>query len=242
MLAALLLFIRAPRWHVRRRYFVAIWCFCTAALLVPNMVPPRLVFDGLLVCVIYPFGMFLFVLVSQEFTLSARPVPWGHRIAAVLTLLLFFALLATLSFARVPDVAELALRLFALPFAVTAMATDWCAPTGDRSPRTPPDSVGHAGRYGRCGQALLLTVGFAVAVPLSVIAALTSSGLVAPPLGVVISVIGYGWLDVDWLISATASYSSWGWRFSAARSPRFRDSHTPRRLTSGSMCPPDSGR
>jgi class 3 adenylate cyclase len=177
-------------------------------ILIPNMVPPRCVSDGLLILFIDPLGMCLLVLVAQEFTLSARPVPWSHRAFAVLAFLLLFALFATLSFASFPDVVDLALRLFAVPFSAAAAVAGLIRAYLRSEPleRRQIRWVMLGGMIGATA-AVLLTVAFAVAAPLGVIAVLASVMLAAFPFGIVVSVIGYGWLDVDRLISATASYA-----------------------------------
>ncbi len=207
MLSNLLLFVRAPGWHLMRRYFITMWCFCVTTILIPNMVPPRFVLDGLLICLLLPLGAAGMVLTAQEFTISARPVPRIHRALAVLTFVLVFVLFASLSF--LPywglslNVIGLAFPLFvAAAFAGLMRTYLRSEPLERRQIRW----LLLGGLIAGAAQ-VLNTIAMMAAGPLGLITVLSSITLLGVPVGILVSVIGYGWLDVDRLISATASYT-----------------------------------
>jgi class 3 adenylate cyclase len=207
MLSGLLLFVRTTGWPVARRYFVAMWSFCTAQLLMPNTITPRAVSDGLIVCLLMPLGAALIVLSAQEFTPSARPVPWIHRSLAVLSFLFPFAHLTIVLFLSYP-VATLALGVVSIPFFVVSGIAGLARTYRRSEPleRRQIRWIALGGVVAGTAQILNL-VAFLLGAPVLLIALLTSISLVAIPLGVLVAVLGYGWLDVDHLISATASYT-----------------------------------
>jgi class 3 adenylate cyclase len=207
VLMSLFFFLRSPHWHFVRTYFLATWCLSVPVALVPYMVPPRSVFDGVLVWALNPLGMALTVLVAQDFTLSARPVPSAYRALAVITFLLAFALLALLSFVPPQGISELVLgsvsQGFFLVSCVAGLARAYSR--SEALERRQIRWVVLGGSIAACAQ-MVTVVGFLTgSYDLIIVHGVIVS--VAIPAGVLTSVLGYGWLDVDRLISATASYT-----------------------------------
>jgi class 3 adenylate cyclase len=119
-----------------------------------------------------------------------------------------FALFATMSFVSYQGVLGDAIRVVAFPFFVLA----GCAGLIRTYRRSEPLDrrqirwVLLGGVIATTAQ-MLIIVGFVAGAPYALFAVLGSITLVGVPAGVLISVIGYGWLDVDRLLSATASYT-----------------------------------
>ena len=221
LLIAILILIRAPGWHLARLNLVSTWCFAASPVLFNRFVggPGATSFEAILSALLLTIGAGLLVWIAQEFTLSARPVPRLHRVFALLAGTLFavefavallapydvglddwrvFAIVAYLAVATIAGLMRAYLRssslerrqvrwvMLGLSVAVvgalfaTVASLDPGGPIGWIVPRDPRGAIG------------------------GVVQAVT---LLGAPVGILVSVIGYRWLDVDRLISAAASYT-----------------------------------
>jgi hypothetical protein len=98
---ALLLLLRAPHWHLARRYFVACWLFAVVACTRTFVGPPASELEMALSWLL-PVAGALTVWNAQDFTLSARPVPWHQRAWVGVVFLLLSALYLTLGCGPTP--------------------------------------------------------------------------------------------------------------------------------------------
>jgi class 3 adenylate cyclase len=208
VLVSLMLYVAVPGWHIARRYFLSVWCFASTTSLIPSLVTPLTLGDGLFICAVLPLGGFLMVLAAQEFTISARPVPWTHRALAASSFLVLFLLFTSMSVWSWRGALEVSLRTLAFPFFVGAAVAGLVHSYMRSQPleRRQIRWVVFGGFIAAIAQffnvlAFSGDISFAWVAPLIVVTQL------AVPVGVLVSVVGYGWLDVDRLISATASYA-----------------------------------
>jgi class 3 adenylate cyclase len=194
---ALLVWILAPHWHLARRYALACWCFAVIAGF--GLASPL---DALRSLVIYPLGVALTIWNAAEVTLSARPVPRALRIAALAAGALALAFLLSAFVLPFPGFARVAGPVLALVFPGATLV----AITRAYRRSTPVERR----------QLRWVLLGFYLAMPgfaASLVFPSTTTALLAPllglgiPLGIVVSVIGYRFLDVDPVISAVASYT-----------------------------------
>jgi hypothetical protein len=208
----LLLLVRAPEWHLSRRYFVVFFCFgALGATLDFKTGGFRTTwFEGNLGTVVWILSAGLFFWNAQEFTRAARPVPRLHRALVIAgTFVLAAGYLARgyrpLTWAAEPSF-NIAVTLFLTGLAV----------------------LGFARAYLRSGalerrQIRWALVGFGVTTAASAFVFIarnlgwsTASHMagavnaLGTPSGILISVIGYRWLDVDRVISAATSYTLLG--------------------------------
>jgi class 3 adenylate cyclase len=204
---ALLLLVRAPQWHLARRYFVACWLF---ALLVSSggpVGPPASALEAGLGWA-FPFAAALTVWNAQDFTLSARPIPWLHRIFGVAVFVLAFAMQLTLTSLPFSGVQLDTLRVLSnVPFAAATLAGLTRAYL--RSDPLERRQV----RWILLGFYVTFSIIVCSMFALALGASSPAWGVavrvtnLAIPAGILASVIGYRWLDVDRLISAAASYT-----------------------------------
>jgi hypothetical protein len=98
MLLALMLLVWAPGSHVTRRFLIATWALSVATVISPLLVAPRSLFEAGLRCLLHALGAALIVRIAQDFTRSARPIPWvlGAMVGVVFGL--FLALYLSLGF------------------------------------------------------------------------------------------------------------------------------------------------
>jgi hypothetical protein len=217
---ALLILLRAPRWHLARRNLVALWCFWTSPLLHYNFDgPASTAFEMILAGMLLFFGGGLLVWNVQEFTLAARPVPKLHRALAVVASLLIAATLLLHYFLPHTFALDKRVKLASLAFWAIAILAG-LARAYLRSPALERRQV----RWVSLGISAWV-LGALLAWPTMLFASqllrpildldtgthlggvvreLTSLGF---PVGILVSVIGYRWLDVDRVISAAASYT-----------------------------------
>lgn len=211
LLIALLILLRAPGWHLAWRNFVALWCFAASPVL-------HYEFDGVVSTafevmsspLLQALGMGLLVWNAQEFTLAARPVPRLHRAFAVVAGLLVAANTVLHLFFPYTVALMRPLQLAIVAFGVGALLA------GLTRAYLCSDSLERR-------QVRWVSLGLSVTGVGAVLAwlALWSGrswgpevgGLVrafaslATPVGILVSVMGYRWLDVDRLISAGTSYT-----------------------------------
>ncbi len=218
---AVLVLLRAPGWHLARRNLVALWCLSASPMLHYNFDgPASTAFEAILSQMLLSFGAGLLVWNVQEFTLAARPVPRLHRAFAVVAGFLVAAVIVLHFF--LPHTAALARRLAlaAVAFTVGAMLAGLARAylRSDSLERRQVRWVSLGLSVWGMG-ALLAWFALLSAERLlrpilhldgagseigGVVRALTG---LAVPIGILVSVIGYRWLDVDRLISAATSYS-----------------------------------
>jgi len=218
VLSTLIVLVRAPDWHLARRFFVASWCIAVNYVVFEsNSGPGAIAFEPTIAYGLVTVGSVLAVWNAQDFTLSARPVPKLQRALALLPGALFLANYVVRYY--VPYTNSVGYLLIAGPnfaFAVGVLA-------------------GFTRSYARSDalerrQTRWVLLGFYVAFVGNVVANFVSLGLVmrvlglgtsgnavsqilssvtglAVPAGIFIAVLGYRWLDIEPLISAAASYT-----------------------------------
>ncbi len=204
---ALLLLVRARQWHLAWRYFVACWFFAALIPAGPTFFPPTSSLEAA-VRWLLPFGAVLTVWNAQDFTLSARPVPWVHRAFGVAVFGLLGGLLVVVAL---------------LPYSARDLGVLQVVGNGAFAAAT---LGGLTRAYFRSDslerrQLRWILLGFYITFSILVGYILTLSlgvwsvagslvvavGNLGVPAGILASVIGYRWLDVDRLISAAASYT-----------------------------------
>jgi len=205
---ALLLLLRAPHWHLARRYFVACWIFAVMVLL-PQLNGAGFVWQAILVLILFPLGVGLTGWNAQDFIRLDRPVPLWQRGAAIFAACLMAAYLVNAYFLPHELRTSIALSI--------GSAVVFGAVTLGGLTR----SYLHAQVLER-RQVRWVVLGFYLAflgtvmIPVARALDLGNAGaiqvvnavlLLGVPSGIMVSVIGYQFLDVDRLISATASYS-----------------------------------
>jgi class 3 adenylate cyclase len=215
-LVGLLILLRAPDWHIARRFFagcVAVSiAFCTA---VAEMGPATR-FIGLSFLVAQPLGLLLTMKNASEFTAEAMPsARWQKALGWI-----FAGLSASIVTARhwlpipfsataVNAVSESSDGLYALALLAALTRTYRCSgPVGRRQLKWVlygfyPGCVAiFAGNAARAMEAPYATVEF--------LSNLTMVALLCVPIGFLIAITAFGLLDIDRLISATASYTALG--------------------------------
>jgi class 3 adenylate cyclase len=207
LLTAALLQIRAPGWHLARRNLVASWLVAVYALTGNNFQPLGSTFEGVL-WFLSPFACALVIVNAQDFTLSARPVPSTHRLLALLVFALVLAFDAVLYCLAAPRGAVLGLAIG------SSVAFSGAALAGFTRAYLRSDTLERRqlrwvllGNYVAWSGIALAPI--AMAAGGARVLVTTAQWLLAlgAPLGVLVAVIGYRFLDVDRLISATASYT-----------------------------------
>jgi hypothetical protein len=211
-LVGLLLLVRAPEWHLARRYFVTFFCL---GVLDASFDWKASGFRGTSLEVILGHLLMsitgaLLIWNAQEFTRSARPVPILHRALAlavganslVLLLVRYYLPHSRASEALFPITSTLfASAAYVLGFTRAYLRSDSLERRQIR-------------------WVILGLYAASVGIPLSIVSSFigwkTISRVVGTldalwtPAGILISVIGYRWLDVDRLISAAMSYTILG--------------------------------
>jgi hypothetical protein len=218
LFAALIVLVRAPAWHLARRFFVASWCIAVGYVVFESSAGPGAVrFEPTLAYALYAIGSVLTVWNAQDFALKARPVPVLQRSLTILPGALFLA--------------NYVVR-YHLPYTVLVGDILIFAPNATLAVET---LAGLTRSYARSDalerrQTRWILFGFYVGLIGNLAANLVSLGAVklllhlgesgsvvsrvvasvaglAVPAGLLISVVGYRWLDIDPLISAAASYT-----------------------------------
>jgi hypothetical protein len=211
-LVGLLLLVRAPHWHLARRNFLML--AGTAAL--------NVTFDWKLTDIrgawlevtlgelvrICTAGLLIWN--SQDFTRSARPVPRLHRALAVAALI------------------AMAVTYLMRDYLPHTWAAQWISTVAGAPFRLSLSMLGLARAYLRSDrlerrQLRWVMLGFYVTfvgIDIAIVSGFTTArtfgrmvGMFCDlgiPVGILISVIGYRWLDVDRLISAATSYTILG--------------------------------
>jgi GAF domain-containing protein len=213
-LVGLLLLVRAPEWHLARRYFVTFFCLGVLDASFDWKTSP---FRGTwlevtLAHVLQVVTGTLLVWNAQEFTRSARPVPLLHRALAIgvgVGAALLFLVRFYLPHSLGPD-AAIAIGSTLYASAVYVLGFTRAYRRSDPLERRQIRWV-ILGLY-------VASVGVPVAIVSSymglgwktVSRVLGSLDALWTPAGILISVIGYRWLDIDRLISAAASYTLLG--------------------------------
>jgi class 3 adenylate cyclase len=148
------------------------------------------------------------VRLAQDFTLSARPIPWAYSMLVGVVFLLFFAMFVTLGFLPYWGVSITVLGALAVGCYVAAGLAGLMRAyvRSDPLERRQTRWV-LLGAYVAAASGLLNALGLSLGAPLGVSSVFELITAVAIPLGIVVSIVGYGWGDVDRLISATASYT-----------------------------------
>ncbi len=208
LLVAVLLLVRAPGWHLSRRILVMFWCTAAAVAVAERGAAATTSLETHLFWVLVALYAGLAVWNAQEFTLSARPVPRLHRAFAVAALI---------------AVAILYLVKHHLPHTPTEFRVALIAGAGIPAAVV---VVGLARAYLRSDllerrQIRWVILGFYVVSAGGFLGSVASLGGAHPtfsrvvpaisslggPIGIVVSVLGYRWLDIDRLLSAAASYT-----------------------------------
>ena len=214
LLVGVTLLLRAPKWPLARLTFVALWAWDAAHFSLDWLEGPRGTVLELSMCValLIP-GTVLLVWILQGFTASARPVPrWQRMLALGVGVAIGVNLVGR---ALVP------MRLDGNLAAMIVLPNAFILLT----------MLGALARSYRLSNALerrqirWVVLGYAVATvgvlisgilppllgqplflrtPSRILAGVAGAGV---PAGILISVIGYRWLDIDRLISAAASYA-----------------------------------
>ena len=218
LLSGLLLLTLAPAWYLARRAFVAAWCFAVAgAAFDPGLGPAGTFAEVTLAYFGWGFGSVLIIWNVQEFTLSARPVPRAQRILALSPGVLFAATYAVRYYLVASTVALGDLLLLGAVGSLAVLALAGLTRAYRRSGVLERRQI----RWVVLGFYVAL-VGATLSVSISPIAtafgppafplkgiapALLSGSALAISIGILVSLVGYRWLDIDRLISATASYT-----------------------------------
>jgi class 3 adenylate cyclase len=213
---AVLLLVRAPRWALRRRFFAA-------AMVLASYAGPFHMLGGAATwvwmlgvqCLAVPLAIFATLWITFEWTEASRPARgWqlalsGVVAAAVSGTQLWKNLLPAPRGFSLIDVSDVTLSLFFVSFLV---ATLWTARSA-----TPLER--RQGRWILLGfffglVPLVAAMGASLAdfpLPSQLLLGLAARIILAAiPLGLFVSVIGYGWLDIDRLIGASATYTLLG--------------------------------
>jgi len=211
----LLILLRAPHWHLARRTFV-LFAFVSALDVWTDF---RRSGSGLrgdwfemhLVCLLLTFTVGLSIWNFQEFTESARPVLRLHRalaIAGTLTVPLNFLVYSYLPLPR-------AIQRFVLIFMFFSTASLLIHGVARSYRRSSPLERRQLrwvvlGFYlGRVGSVSGLVLSVVLAMPLLGRVLHLATGVLFP-IGILFAVTRQHWLDIDRLISATASYTILG--------------------------------
>jgi class 3 adenylate cyclase len=201
-LAAVFLLLRAPYWHLARRFFAMTVAMATYPPADLGQLP------WVIVCVL-PLGLGLMLWTALEATESARPLRRWERRLPIAVGVGYAAVQVTYFFGTVP--AGLwpyrlawggwgAISLVSLAALIRAYRRS--GPLERRQLRWV-----FYGIFAGLAPYALFSTALALGVELEFLAwePLAGAFFQAIPLGIVISVVGYRWLDIDRLISATAA-------------------------------------
>jgi class 3 adenylate cyclase len=207
LLTALVMLVRVPGWHLARRYFVACWCFSVLVVAALQYVTPTSRFEGWLT-LLYPLGAALTVANAQDFTPSSRPVPLTQRalVGAVAVLASAFVVIQLwLPHGReeVLAVGTLGSLLFA-GAALAGLTRGYLR--ADPLERRKLRWV-LLGFYVAFAPNLVAPLATAAGVSRDIVRTVAGLLGLGIPIGGMVAVIGYRYLDVDRVISATASYT-----------------------------------
>jgi len=199
---AAFLLIRAPHWHLARLFFVL--CICWG-FVGPTLAPvhPLLVFAGQAVSVGLAEGLTLWFLFSWHE--GSRPGPFAGIVAAAVGLAsgATNALRWSWTLPAAPrGLLQVCLLLFmGICLAALAGAYRRSDPLGRRKLRW----ILYAHLVAMLPFALVLSLRDFVPVLSQAVYAGSYALLVAIPLGYAVAIVGYGWLDIDRVISASAA-------------------------------------
>jgi hypothetical protein len=210
LLVAVVLLVRAPGWYLARRNLAALGCLAMAEVITESGRAATTAFETIFSAAMIPLAGFLLTWNAQEFTLSARPVPKLQRALAILVgISLGFFSLVKLHLPHTPGQFEAVLigqNVFMVGVFVAGLTRAY-----RRSDALERRQI----RWLTFGF-YVTSVGVGLADVLSLVAphvwvrVLTAITTSATPVGILVSVIGYRWLDVDRLISAATSYTILG--------------------------------
>jgi class 3 adenylate cyclase len=205
---ALLILIRAPHWHLARRYFVACWFFAVL-LSLPTMGGAERSQYAIAGLILFPLGAGIGMWNAQDFLLSALPVPAWHRALIAITCALVIASMVNVLWLPTDYARTLALDTAqAVAFAGVMLggltrAYRHAEPLEKRQVRWVI-----LGFYIALVASLADPLYRAYGLPFSALPRIAMAiAAMGVPVGIMISVIGYRFLDVERVISATASYS-----------------------------------
>lgn len=200
--------LRAPEWPLARLNFVFLCCWPAAHFFMDWIEGPRAPASELVPCVaMLALASGLGVWMAQGFTRSSRPVPGWQRVlpvvaAAAFPVNLLGRSLLPLSFAQSVAIASIAGFVIV---GLTLAAFTRAYRRSDALERRQIRWVVLGYYFGYLGVWLGSYLTYVPAgTAARVVGAVTSMGV---PAGILVSVIGFRWLDIDRLISATASYT-----------------------------------
>jgi hypothetical protein len=217
MAAALIVWVHSPQWHLAQRYLVASWLFAIGfAAFESHGGPSGTALEVTVAYGAYATASALTIWNVQDFSPSVPTVPGLERAIALVPALLYVANYVVRYL--VPYTLSAADFVVAAPNVCLAAGVVYALTrTYVRSTRLERRQVrwvvlgfyiAMAGAVIGNTVALGRIAGFLGLSANEVFARVAMSALgCAAPLGVLASVIGYRWLDVDRLISATASYT-----------------------------------
>ncbi|MGH7289235.1 MAG: adenylate/guanylate cyclase domain-containing protein [Myxococcota bacterium] len=201
-LAGTILLLRAPHWPLSRRFFVALLLVGSYPAADLGQMPWVLIASA-------PLGMALALSCAFEWTEGARPlhawqrlIPWLLGFVLIGSVAVYFLL--TIPAGLWPyRITRLSMGVFAVLILGAFCRAYWRSKSLERRQL-------RWVLYGFCVALLPVSIqNFATALgtQMNFIAwqAIVSAFLVAIPLGIVVSVVGYHWLDIDRLISASAA-------------------------------------
>ncbi len=205
LVTSLLILIRAPGWHLSRRYFAACWCFAFGFTL-PFFGEPERELYGALSLVLFSSAYGLTMWNAQDWTKSGMPVPRWHRALLPCGVLAYVAFAINDMWLSTSLTRHDALDLLqvGVAAAVTLLALTRSYLLADAAERRQL-------RWIMVGFYIAFAGGLVTNLPgvasMNVGRVIISTTVLAIPLGIMISITGYRYLDVDRVISLTASYS-----------------------------------
>ena len=214
-LVALILLLRAPAWAPARRFFVATLALCvwrTIMNMPTDLGPPgpSVVLSLLLFLATFPIGLAAYVSVCWDFTASARPLRAWMRAQPWVVGLGLFALTFAYQWLPAPiHTTWLAwIALGELAFASCLVGLTRCYVRADVLERRQIRWVVFA--WYLYVVVLVAIIGTHLGGVSPALVALTNVAGVVLPAGILIAVLGYRFLDIERLISATTSLTILG--------------------------------
>jgi len=204
-LAALFLLLRAPHWHLARPFFALALLFgCYGASVAP--VRPSLAFIGYTVANSSAVGLSLWV--AFGWTESAKPgrwlrmLPWAIALPFAAATALSNSL--TLPTGSTPHRLEAAIPGVFIALVIAGLARAYLR--SERIERRQLRWIVLGNVIGTLPRGVLMLADAVAPIPnLAFWSQLSFIFVMAIPLGIAISVVGYHWLDIDRLISASAA-------------------------------------
>jgi class 3 adenylate cyclase len=207
LLTSLFVLVRVPGWHLARRYFAACWCFSTLVAGSLQYLAPDSRLEAWTMF-LFPLGAALTVANAQDFTLSARPVPRLQRALVLAVAALGLAFTVTLLWRPHSERGFWTLAIATnLLFAGAGLAGLTRAYLRSDPLERRQIRWVLLGFYVAFGPNLIGPIAITAGVSRDLVRAIAGLLGLAVPIGGVVAVIGYRYLDVDRVISATASYT-----------------------------------